>query len=173
MRLTLVRMHFQAGQTKIEQFSPGPAAIGRYSGKDQQIRRLNGAMDLVMGACCHERIHNLKADAQNCVGRHRAMRVNPGLCGFTFQIFGYKNQVIMLDSDVKNSGDVTVIELLRRPRAVFESDAFHLINTGEGNELHRHRSTAVVTDRFISNDGALALDLARRSIVVQTDRIVF
>jgi len=113
------------------------------------------------------------ADAQNRVRRHRAMRVNPGFSGFTLQIFGHENEVIILDADIKNSGDITVLELLRRPRALFESDAIHFINTGEGNELHRHRPTAVVPDRFIGNDGAVALERARRTIVVQTDRIVF
>ena len=113
-----------------------------------------------------EHVHNLKADAQNRVCRHRTVRAHPGVCGFTFQIFGYENEVIVLDSDIKNFGEISVIQLLRRPRIFFESDALHFINTGKRDELHRYHSTAIVTDRFISNDGAAARDLARRSILV-------
>src|SRR5260370_38528910 len=79
----------------------------------------------------------------------------------------------MLDSDIKNCGEITVIQLLRRARVFFESDAFRFVNTGKRDELHRHHSTAVIPDRFAGNDGAVARDLARRSLVVQTDRIVF
>ncbi len=113
-----------------------------------------------------EHIHDLKSDAQNRVCRHRTVRAHPGVRGFTFQIFGHENEVIMLDSDIKNFGEISVIQLLRRPRIFFESDAFHFINTGKRDELHRHNSTAVVTDRFVSIDGAAARDLARRSILV-------
>ena len=49
-----------------------------------------------------EHVHDLKADAQNRVCRHRTVRAHPGIRGFTFQIFGYENEVIVLDSDIKN-----------------------------------------------------------------------
>src|SRR5439155_6368650 len=104
---------------------------------------------------------------------HRTVRAHPGVRRLTFQVFGHENEVIMLDSDIKNSGEISVIQFLRRPCIFFESDTFLFINTGKRDELHRYRSTAVVTDRFVSNDGAAARDLARRSIVVKTDRIVF
>ena len=120
-----------------------------------------------------EHVHDLKANAQNRVRRHRTVRPDPGIRGFTLQIFRYENEVIVLKSNIKNAGQISVIQLLRHSRVFFESDALHFINTGKRDELHRHNSTAVVTDRFIGKDGAVARDLARRSIVVQTDRIVF
>src|SRR5207302_4092824 len=85
----------------------------------------------------------------------------------------HENEVIMLDADIENSGEINVIQLLRGPRALFESNAFHFIHASERDELHRNHPPGLVTDRFIGNDGAVALDLARRSIVVQTDRIIF
>ena len=166
MRLTVVRVHFEAAQTEIKQFNPGPSAIERGSGKDHQICRLDGTMGQAVSSRFREHVHDLKADAQNGVCRHRTVRAHPSRRGVTLQIFGHESEVIVLDSDIKNSGEISVIQLLRHSRVFFKSDAFHFINTGKRDELHRHHSTTVVTDRFISNDGAAARDLARRSIVV-------
>ena len=166
MRLTVVRLHFEAAQTEIKQFNPGPAAVERRPGKDHQIHRLDGTMGQAMSGRFRKHMHDLKADAQNRVCRHWTVRAHPRVRGFTFQIFGHENEVIMLDANIKNSGEISVIQLLRRPRILFESDAFHFINTGKRDALHRYHSTAVVTDRFVSNDRAAARDLARRSIVV-------
>ena len=148
-------------------------AIGRHSGEDDHICRLNGTMGQAVSRCRRESVHDLKSDAQNRICRHRTMLINPAIRSFTFQIFGNENEMFILDANIKDFNEINVIDLLRHPRALFESDAFHFINTGDGDKLHRNHSTAVVPNRFIGNDGAVARYFARRSIVVQTDRIIF
>jgi hypothetical protein len=94
------------------------------------------------------------------------MLVDPLSGRFTFHVFGHKNQVVVFSTGVENSGDIIVIEFPRRLCAFFESDPLAFAQTGQRNELHRNRSPSVVADCFVSNDGAVAPDLARQSIVV-------
>ena len=138
MCFTLVRVYLEAAQPEIKQFNPGPAAVERYSGKDHQIRGLDGTMGQALNGRFREHLHHLKADAQNRVRRHRTVGPDPGIRGFTFQIFGDKNEVIMLDSYIKNTGEISIIQLLRHPRVFFESAAFHIINTGKSEMAQKN-----------------------------------
>ena len=100
------------------------------------------------------------------------MRDNPGIRSFTLQIFGDKNDVLVLDADVENLGDVYVIELLCRPRLLFKSFAGCLVDAGERNDLQGYGLTGAVINRFIRDHRAQPREFARPSIFSNTDAVM-
>src|SRR5438874_10525531 len=100
------------------------------------------------------------------------MRDNPGIRSFTLQIFGNKNDALVLNPDVENLGNVNVIELLCRACLLLKLFASCLIDTGERNDLQSYGVTRAVIDRFVSDHGAEPRELTRRSIFSNTDAVM-
>src|SRR5207302_11310099 len=103
---------------------------------------------------------------------HRRMRDNPGIRSFTLQIFGNKNDVLVLNPDVENLGNVDVIELLCRPCLLLKLFACCLVDAGERNDLQGYGLTRSVSNRFVGDHRAEPREFARRSIFSNTDAVM-
>ena len=100
------------------------------------------------------------------------MRDNPGIRSFTLQIFGNKNDVLVLNPDVENLGDVDVIERLCRPSLLLKLFTCCLVDAGERNDLQGYGVTRSVINRFVGDNRAEPGEFARRSIFSNTDAVM-
>src|SRR5437763_798872 len=100
------------------------------------------------------------------------MRDNPGVRIFTLQIFSDKNNVLVLNPNVENFGNIDVIELLSCVRLLLKLFARCLVDAGERNDLQGYGVTRAVIDRLVGDDRAEPSDFARRPVFLNTDTIM-
>src|SRR5438477_11100510 len=100
------------------------------------------------------------------------MRDNPGIRRFTLQIFSDKNDVLVLNPDVENLGNVDVIELLCRPRLLLKLFACCLVDAGERNDLQGYGVTRAVINGFVGDDRAEPDEFAGSSVFSNTDAVM-
>src|ERR1041384_7785517 len=81
--------------------------------------------------------------------------------------------MIFFGNQVENSRHIRVVKFPSQFCAFFEPNPFAFAQRGHGNKLHRDRAASVLPHCLVGDDGAVMADLARRSIVVQTNRIIF
>ncbi len=112
-------MQLQPGETEIQKFHERPAPVGRLPGHDHEIRWLNRAMGQIEVGSGADRSDHLQPDAQSSVRQHWSIGDDPRIGRFAFQMFRDQREVIVLDADRQRFGNVNVIELLRRFRALF------------------------------------------------------
>ena len=111
-------------------------------------------------------------DLQDRIRRHDPVRDNPSVRSFTLQIFGHKNDVLVLDPDVENLGNVDVIEFLGRARLLLKLFACCLVNASQRNDLQGYGMTGAVIDRLVGDHRTQPRELARGSIFLNTDAVM-
>ena len=85
-----------------------------------------------------QRAHHLRRNAQDRAHRHWPVRVDPFFSKGPIEIFRNVNKVIVLNSEIIQSGDVDMIQLLRGNRFGFELFAHRHFQRRGGNHLHHH-----------------------------------
>ena len=135
----------------MEHFDQGPFALGRLAGNQHQVAWIDGVMRDPMDRGCAERAHDLRGNAQNRTDRHGSVRVDPFFGQGSFEIFRDVNQVIVLDSEIIEGGNVGMAQLLRRHRFGFEpSPAPAGFQGGGGNHFHHHFLPGIDLLRLVS-----------------------
>ena len=122
----------------MEHSHQGPLTFRCLTGSQHEVARINGVVVDPIKRGGAQRAHHLRRNPQNRAHRHWPTRVHPFFRQGPLEIFCNVNEVIVLDSEIIQDGDIDMAQLLRRNRLGFEPFAHRGFQRPGGNDFHDH-----------------------------------